>query len=87
MPLYVADYLADTLHLSATEHGAFILLLMHRWQHGSLPDDARKLAPIAGVSRQRWPAIWASIKPLLCDGAGSTEQSRPSCALPRGARR
>lgn len=36
MAFYVADYLADTLHLSATEHGAYLLLISHYWVHGGL---------------------------------------------------
>lgn len=55
MPLFVADYLADTAHLSAAEHGAYLLLVMNYWQRGKpLPADDRKLARIARMSDAEW---------------------------------
>lgn len=54
MPLYVADYLADTGHLSAAEHGAYMLLILHYWQNAGLPTDDRRLARISRMSEMEW---------------------------------
>lgn len=55
MPLYVADYLKDTQHLSALEHGAYLLLIMHAWSHeGLLPSEESRVARIAGLTQKEW---------------------------------
>lgn len=68
MPLYVADYIADTGHLSTLEHGAYLLLIMHYWQKGGLPPDDAKLARIARLSNQEWEEIKGTILELFGDG-------------------
>lgn len=57
MPLYVADYLADTGHLGTLEHGAYLLLIMHYWQNGKLPTDDAQLARICRMSKSGWATI------------------------------
>lgn len=55
MQLYVSDYLADTSHLNAAQHGAYLLLLMNYWQRGKpLPDSNDRLATVARMSSDEW---------------------------------
>ena len=61
MPLYVGNYLADTGHLSTLEHGAYLLLLMHYWVHGSLPCDEKRLSLIAKLDSK----TWRKVSPIL----------------------
>jgi uncharacterized protein YdaU (DUF1376 family) len=68
MPLYVADYLADTAHLDATASGAYLHLIMHYWQNGGLPDDDRQLARIAKVSSHNWKKLCPVIRKFFHDG-------------------
>lgn len=58
MKLYVADYLGDTHHLGALEHGAYLLLLMGMWRAGgSLPAADANLAKLARCTASEWDAI------------------------------
>lgn len=71
IPFYPADYLADTMHLSLEEHGAYLKLLMVLWRAGGyLADDDKKLCMVLGVNSKKWLTIKASISPFFnyCDG-------------------
>jgi len=52
MQFYVADYLADTTHLTAEEHGAYMLLLFSYWQTGK-PLRIDRLATVARIPNER----------------------------------
>jgi uncharacterized protein YdaU (DUF1376 family) len=55
MQLYVNDYLADTAHLNAVQHGGYILLLMNYWQQGKPLNNSReKLAAVARMTPDEW---------------------------------
>src|SRR4026207_384077 len=61
MPLYIADFPVDTLHLDAALTGAYVLLIMHYWQNGGLPTDDKSLMHIARML----PAQWKRARPIL----------------------
>ena len=65
MPLYVADYLADTRRLSTLEHGAYMLLIMDYWRNGGLPNDDKKLARIVGLPEAEWLDIRDNLAELF----------------------
>ena len=44
---YVQDFLTGTMHMSAEEIGAYILLLCHQWDKGALPDNDKDLLKIS----------------------------------------
>jgi uncharacterized protein YdaU (DUF1376 family) len=74
MPLYIADYLADTAHLSTTEHGAYLLLIMAYWRNGGLPCQDAQLARIARLSLKEWLSIRDTIASFF--GAGWSSHKR-----------
>ena len=61
--LYVADYLADTAHLSTLEHGAYLLLIFNYWQRGESfkgKDEQslnKRLTSVARMSNEEFNAV------------------------------
>lgn len=68
MKMYWGDYLGDTYHLRAIEHGGYLLMIAHYWRAGCLPDDPDKLARIARMSRKEWDRYGETIMQFFPDG-------------------
>ena len=68
MPLYVGDYLGDTGHLTTTQHGAYLLLMMHYWRKGELPGDDRQLSKIAKLPLKTWCEYRETLQDFFHDG-------------------
>lgn len=68
MPLYVADYQADTAHLSTTEHGAYLLLIMFYWTKGGLPDDEEAIRRVTRMTTRQWSQSRDVLRSLFGDG-------------------
>ena len=78
MPLYVGDYLGDTGHLTTAQHGAYLLLMMHYWRKGELPDDDRQLSKITKLPLRTWARLSPGVAERSSTTAGSTSGSTPS---------
>lgn len=79
MKLYVADYLGDTQHLGAIEHGAYLLILMAMWRAGGkLPRDQTKLAKIARCSSAEWSEIGPTVLEFFAVRGGQITHRRVS---------
>jgi uncharacterized protein YdaU (DUF1376 family) len=66
MPLFWGDFLANTMHLSAQEAGAYLFLIAHAWEHdGTIPAERTRLACIAHVRESHWTRIWKALEPFF----------------------
>ena len=68
MPLYVGDYLGDTGHLTTAQHGVYLLLMMHYWRKGELPDDDRQLSKITKLPLRTWCEYRPTLQDFFYDG-------------------
>ena len=59
LPLWTDAFIGDTMHLTAEETGAYLLLLMAAWRtrDNGLPQDEYRLARFARCTDRRWLRI------------------------------
>lgn len=66
---YPADFLAGTVFMTAAEVGAYIRLLCHEWQQGSIPADPARLAMLTGLPAAKHNPVLEKFQPSP-DGKG-----------------
>lgn len=76
MPLYVADYLADTSRLTTEQHGAYLLLLMDYWRNGPPPDDDQILQQITRMPPDAWSIARAVLEKFFSIQNGEWKHNR-----------
>ncbi len=87
MPLYVADYLADTAHLTAAQSGAYLHLIMAYWRAGGplrLSDDA--LARAARMTPDEWIENRDAVLAFFAVSSGQIRHGRIDHELAEAAR-
>lgn len=68
MKFYHTDYLADTVDFTTVEHGAYLLLILHYWREGQLPDNESKLRRITRMSAKEWAISRDALSSKFSDG-------------------
>lgn len=78
MPLWTDAYLGDTTHLTTTEHGAYLLLLIAMWRAPakSLPADDKMLARYARCTAGQWARMRPVIMAFFREEGGRVTQGR-----------
>ena len=71
MPMFWGDFLANTMHLTAQEAGAYLFLIAHAWEHdGNIP--VKDLQRVARVSNNHWYQVRARLEPFFTPTTGVT---------------
>lgn len=63
MPMFWEDYLIDAGHLTAAEHGAYLMLICRYWTTGKpIPDNDTLMSRVARLTDDEWRML----KPTIC---------------------
>jgi len=65
MPLYVGDYLGDTMALQMDEHGFYFLLILYYWRKGPPPDNPNVLRAITKCPVRDYMRVSEAVKPFF----------------------
>jgi uncharacterized protein YdaU (DUF1376 family) len=76
MRFNVGDYLADTMHLSTFQHGMYVLLIMHYFKRGGLPEDEAALRLITKCPVRQWRSQSAPVMSLFRRETGAYTHPR-----------
>jgi len=77
MPFYVADFVADTLHLDREDIGSYLLLILAYWRNGGpLPDDDSTLAKTARMTPREWKEARPTLSAFFQVGDGLWRHKR-----------
>lgn len=79
MPFHTDAYLADTRHLTTTEHGAYLLLLITMWRNGGwLPNEEKLLRRYTGLDRRQWKRIEPTVMTFFNEENGKLVHGKVS---------
>jgi len=88
MPLWVGDYLFDTVRLTLEEHGAYLLLIFAYWRSGEpLPDDDAEFARLLHINARRWRRLRATLEPFFQVADGVWRHARIETELEAARKR
>lgn len=90
MKLWIGDYLADTAHLTAEQHGAYLLLLMAMFANAKktgggittvLPKNPSQLSQICCMSLKRWNVVSTTVLKFFDEKDGMLTHKRVQSEL------
>jgi hypothetical protein len=65
MSISVKDFISSTMAFSASETGAYIMLLIEYWREKKLPEDDASLAEIVKMRRSEWLKVKTHIMEMF----------------------
>ena len=84
MPLYIGDYLADTMLLDATEHGAYLLLIMAYWRNGGpISSNKKNIILITKMTPNQYRKVSPTLLNFFVEKGGFLHHKRLDSEIER----